>query len=104
MPNKVKRKRKIHTDKHGRDFIKESYFVGGKMKIRRVYVIDGIPEQEFYERNATDIDHFKNGEYWLAKSENDADDVSDISDRQDYDFSDIQEQDVSGEKWVDLPF
>jgi hypothetical protein len=69
-----------------------------------VPIIDGIPEQEFYERNATDIERFINKEYWLASSENDADDVSDISDRQDFDFSDIQEQDVPGEKWVDLPF
>ncbi len=62
---KKNRKKKIHRDKKGREFIKEKYFLGGKMKFRRIYVIDGIPENEFYEQNATDIDHYLNGEYWL---------------------------------------
>ena len=30
--------------------MKESYFVGGKMKFRKVYVINGIPAEEFYEK------------------------------------------------------
>ena len=46
---KNKRKKKIHRDKNGREFIKESYFVGGKMKFRRIYVIDGIPAEELHE-------------------------------------------------------
>jgi hypothetical protein len=29
---KNKGKKKIHRDKNGREFIKETYFVGGKMK------------------------------------------------------------------------
>jgi hypothetical protein len=62
---KPKKKIKIHKDKKGRDYIKESFFVGGKMKFRKVYVVDGIPADEFYEKNATDIDHHINGEYWL---------------------------------------
>ncbi|TAJ01006.1 hypothetical protein DMA11_24820, partial [Marinilabiliaceae bacterium JC017] len=59
---KKKKKSNIHKDKRGREYIKESYFVRGKMKFRKVYVIDGIPVEEFYEKNATDFDHFNNGE------------------------------------------
>lgn len=59
------KKKKIHKDKNGREFIKESYFVGGKMKFRRIYVIDGIPVDEFYEKNATDFDFNMNGDYHL---------------------------------------
>ena len=68
---KKKRKRKIHKDKRGREFIKESYFVRGKMKFRRIYVIDGIPENEFYENNASDIDRYLDGDYWLISYERD---------------------------------
>lgn len=63
------KKKKIHKDKNGREFIKKSYFVGGKMKVRRIYVIDGIPADEFYENNATDLDYYMNGNYHLM-SEN----------------------------------
>jgi len=66
-----KRKKKIHRDKNGREFIKETYFVGGKMKFRRVYVIEGIPADEFYEKNATDLDFYLNGDYELMNSEKD---------------------------------
>lgn len=66
---KKRKKSKIHTDKKGRNFIKESYFVGGKMKFQRIYVIDGIPEEEFYYNNATDIDHTISWEYWLISTE-----------------------------------
>lgn len=65
----MKKKRKVHTDKNGRDYLKESYFVGGKMKFRRIYVIDGMTEEEFYEKNASDIDHLINGEYWKISYE-----------------------------------
>ncbi len=68
----MKKKKKIHKDKNGREFIKESYFVGGKMKFRRIYVIDGIPAEEFYEKNATDIDFYMNGDYHLMSSENES--------------------------------
>ncbi len=68
---KNKRKQEIHKDKNGREFIKRTYFVGGKMKHDRIYVIDGIPENEFYEKNATDLDFFKNGVYELMSSEKD---------------------------------
>lgn len=69
---KNKKKRKIHRDKNGREFIKEAYFVGGKMKFHRIYVIDGIPADEFYEKNATDLDFYLNGDYELMSSEKDS--------------------------------
>lgn len=62
---KNKKKRKIHRDKKGREFIKEAYFVGGKMKFHRIYVIDGIPADKFYEKNAIDLDFYLNGDYEL---------------------------------------
>lgn len=68
---KNKRKKKIHKDKHGREFIKETYFVGGKMKFHRIYVIDGIPADEFYEKNATDMDFYLNGDYELMSCNKD---------------------------------
>jgi hypothetical protein len=71
---KNKRKKKIHRDKNGREFIKETYFVGGKMKHYRVYVIDGIPEDEFYEKNATDLDFYLNGDYELMSCNKDSED------------------------------
>ena len=66
----MKKKKKIRKDKNGREFIKESYFVGGKMKFRRIYVIDGIPADEFYEKNGTDLDFFMNGDYHLMSNAN----------------------------------
>ena len=90
----MKKKRKIHKDKNGRDYIKESYFVGGKMKFRKVYVIDGIPAEEFYEKNATDLEHFINGEYWLMSSEKDANDVPDESQKPKPDLSDDETEDL----------
>lgn len=66
------KKKKIHKDKNGCEFIKESYFVGGKMKFRRIYVIDGIPVDEFYEKNATDLDFYLNGDYHLMSIEKDS--------------------------------
>lgn len=69
---KNKRKKKIHRDTNGREFIKEAYFVGGKMKFHRIYVIDGIPADEFYEKNATDLDYYMNGDYELIESGKDS--------------------------------
>ena len=63
---------KNHRDKIGREFIKETYLIGGKMKFRRICVIDGIPADEFYEKNATDLDFYLNGDYELMNSENDS--------------------------------
>ena len=73
---KNKRKKKIHRDKNGREFIKETYFVGGKMKFRRIYVIDGIPADEFYEKNATDLDFYLNGDYELMSCNKESDSES----------------------------
>lgn len=69
---KNKRKKKTYKDKKGREFIKEFYLIGGKRKSRRIYVIDGIPADEFYEQNATDLEFFMNGDYELMSSERDA--------------------------------
>lgn len=41
------------------------------MKIKRVYMIDGVPDEDFYEQNASDIDHLLNGEYWKISYEKD---------------------------------
>lgn len=93
----MKKKKKIHKDKNGREFIKESYFVGGKMKFRRIYVIDGIPADEFYEKNATDLDFFMNGDYHLMSSEND-------SNNHDTMQNDIESEPNDNEDLKDLPF
>jgi hypothetical protein len=69
---KNNRKKKNHRDKNGREFIKEAYFIGSKMKFRRIYLIDGIPADEFYKKNATYLDLFLNGDYELMNSENDS--------------------------------
>lgn len=67
-----KKAKKINRDKNGREFIKEAYFVGGKMKFHRIYVIEGIPIDEFYEINATDLDFYMNGDYELVSSGKDS--------------------------------
>jgi hypothetical protein len=69
---KNKRGKKIHRDKNGREFIKETYFVRGKMKLHRIYVIDSIPADQFYEKNATDLDFYLNGDYELINSKKDS--------------------------------
>ena len=69
---KNNREKKIHRDKNGRDFIKKTYFVGGKMKYDRIYVIDGIPEDEFYEKNANELNFYMNGDYHLMSNENES--------------------------------
>ena len=60
--------KQIHTDKNGREYIKEAYFVGGKMKFHRIYVIEGVRADEFYAKNATDLDFYSNGDYELMQS------------------------------------
>lgn len=69
MKNKIKKK--IHRDKNGCEFIKESYFVKGKMKFNKIYVIDGVPSDKFYEKNATDLDFYLNGDHELINSKRD---------------------------------
>ena len=90
------KKRKIHKDKNGRDYIKESYFVRGKMKFRRVYVIDGLPIEDFYEQNASDIDHYQKGEYWKISYEKSFNNNSGESHKPELDLTD--------DKMEDLPF
>ncbi|MDZ7723923.1 MAG: hypothetical protein U5R06_14225 [candidate division KSB1 bacterium] len=94
---KNKKKKKIHRDKNGREFIKESYFVGGKMKFHRIYVIDGIPADEFYEKNATDLDFYLNGDYELMSSEKDSNNHGIDQNREEFDCPD-------NEDTKDLPF
>lgn len=65
---KNSRKKRIHQDKNGRSFIKKVYFVRGKMKFERINLIDGIPENEFYQKNATDLDFYLNGDYEMIGS------------------------------------
>lgn len=94
---KNKRKKKIHSDKNGREFIKRTYFVGGKMKHDRIYVIDGIPENEFYEKNATDLDFFINGDYELMSSNKGSDNHCNEQNNSELDSTD-------NEGIEDLPF
>ena len=56
------KKRKIRRDGKG-EFILETYLIQGKMKKRKLYVIDGIPADEFYERNADPITLLQDGNY-----------------------------------------
>ena len=91
------KKKKIHKDKNGREFIKESYFVGGKMKFRRIYVIDGIRTDDFYEKNATDLDFYMNGDYHLMSSEKDSDNYDIEQNSKEFDSNDNEDFD-------DLPF
>jgi putative NIF3 family GTP cyclohydrolase 1 type 2 len=86
---KNKRKKKIHRDKNGREFIKETYFVGGKMKFRRIYVVDGIPADEFYEKNATDLDFYLNGDYELMNSEKDSNNHNNVQNKNESDLNDL---------------
>ena len=92
---KKERKKKINKDKKGRDYIKESFFANGKMKFRRIYIIDGVPADEFYEKNATDLDFYLNGDYWLMESGKSSNIHSNGQNKQDSDLSDNNE---------DLPF
>jgi hypothetical protein len=76
--NKRSNKR-IHRDKEGRQYQKQSYFIGGKMKFCRVYVIDGIPVDEFYENNATEIELVKDNQLHLIDENVALNNRSDIS-------------------------
>jgi hypothetical protein len=59
---KQKRKPKIRKDHKG-EYILRIYFVRGKMKKGKIYVIDGIPVEEFYLQNAGPITLLQNGDY-----------------------------------------
>ncbi len=65
MKTKTKKKPRIYKDKKG-EYIKERYFCpSGKQRFRKIYVIDGIPAEEFYDQNADPITLLKNGDYDL---------------------------------------
>ena len=66
------------------------------MKFRRVYVIDGIPSEEFHEKNATDIDHFRNEGYWLMSCEQGFNDEGE-------ELCELK-SDLSNDEIEDLPF
>lgn len=57
-----KKKPKIRTDNKGQ-YILQQYFVGGKMKHERIYVIDSIPVDVYYNQNADSIVLLQNGDY-----------------------------------------
>ena len=61
---KKKNKPKIHKDHKG-EFIYETYFIRGKMKRQKIYVVDSIPAEEFYRQNADLITLLQNGDYEL---------------------------------------
>jgi hypothetical protein len=94
---KNNRKKKIHIDKNGREFIKETYFAGGKMKFSRIYRFDGIPADEFYEKNATDLDFYLNGDYELMSSETDS--GNHFSEQNNKELDSLDNEDLK-----DLPF
>ena len=74
---KKQKSKRIYRDKDGREFQKNSYVIGGKMKFRRVHVIDGIPADEFYEENATVIEMVIDGDFHLVDGKNDSDNCYD---------------------------
>lgn len=61
---KRKSKPKIHKDRKG-EFIYKSYFIRGKMKRQKIYVVDGMPAEEFYRLNADPVTLFQNEDYEL---------------------------------------
>jgi hypothetical protein len=64
MGKKNKRKPRIRKDNKG-EYILRSYFVRGKQKFYREYVIDGIPVEEYWEKYADPIALMQNGDYDL---------------------------------------
>ena len=56
------------------------------MKFHRIYVIDGIPADEFYNKNATDLDFYLNGDYELMSCNRDSDYESNEQDSQETDL------------------
>lgn len=59
---KRKKKPKVYIDNKG-EYIKQEYFIKGKQKFIKIYMIDGIPAEEFYEQNADPITLLQNGDY-----------------------------------------
>jgi hypothetical protein len=61
---KKKNKPKVYKDKKG-EYIKQWYFLRGKQKYYKIYMVDGIPADEFYEQNADPITLLQDGHYEL---------------------------------------
>lgn len=64
MGKRKRRKPKLHHDDRG-EFRWETYFVGGKQKRTKVRTVDGMDADEFYRRNATEIELVQDGRYEL---------------------------------------
>ncbi len=90
----MKIKRRIHKDKRGREFIKESYFVGGKQKFRRVYLIDGKPEEEFHSENKSPCDYFRTKGNWLIICEKENSDNGKHQSKQEADYPEGQKDEL----------
>ncbi|MFH1258368.1 MAG: hypothetical protein ABII74_00895 [Elusimicrobiota bacterium] len=60
----MKKNPKIRRDNRG-EFIYDIYFMNGKMKKKKIYVVDGTPAEEFYEQNADPNTLLQNGDYEL---------------------------------------
>lgn len=67
MTKKIKRKNKILTDEHG-EFRFETFFVNGRQKRRKVRLIDGIPADEYIEKNADEILLVQEGYYEILRA------------------------------------
>ena len=59
---KKKKKPKTYKDNKG-EYTKQEYFVRGKQKFTKVYLIDGIPADEFYNHNADPVTLTQDGDY-----------------------------------------
>ena len=94
---KNKKNKKIYRNRNEREFIKETYFIGGKMKFRRIYVIDNIPADDFYEKNASDLDFYLNEDYELMNSEKDSD--NHFNEQNNKELNSLDNEDIK-----DLPF
>ena len=53
------------SKKKSKNYRTEVYFVGGKMKKRRIPLIDGIEVEEFIRRNADDAFLIENGYFHI---------------------------------------
>lgn len=61
---KKNKKKKIRRDDKG-EYVLQTYFVGGKMKHEKVYLIEGLSAEEFYRKNADPVTLMQNGDYDL---------------------------------------
>ena len=57
----MKKEPKIRKDNKG-EFTYQTYFIRGKMKKQKIYMVNGIPADEFYRQNADPITLLQNGD------------------------------------------